>query len=179
MHGNKALLTDVLRGEMGFTGVVVGDWNAHGQIDGCTVSDCPQAINAGLDIYMVPDDWKALIENMVADVGDGTISMARLDEAVGRVLRAKYRLGLLGPDAKKPSDRAFAGDWSQLGSAGHRAIAREAVAKSQVILKNTGVLPIKAGANVLVAGSAADSIAKASGGWTLTWQGGTELDNDG
>ena len=179
MHGNKALLTDVLRGEMGFTGVVVGDWNAHGQIDGCTVSDCPQAINAGLDIYMVPDDWKALIENMVADVEDGTISMARLDEAVGRVLRAKYRLGLLGPDAKKPSDRAFAGDWSQLGSAGHRAIAREAAAKSQVILKNTGVLPIKAGANVLVAGSAADSIAKASGGWTLTWQGGTELDNDG
>jgi len=177
MHGNRDLLTGVLRDEMGFKGVVVGDWNAHGQIDGCTVSDCPQALLAGLDIYMVPDDWKALLKNLVAQVEDGTIPMARLDEAVGRVLRLKLRLGLLDPDAKKPSLRGDGGDFAQLGSPSHRALAREAVAKSQVLLKNDGVLPLKRGARVLVAGSAADDIAKAAGGWTLTWQGGGELDN--
>ncbi len=176
MHGNKALLTDVLRGEMGFTGLVVGDWNAHGQIDGCTVDDCPQALNAGLDIYMVPDDWKALHANLVREVRDGTISMARLDEAVGRVLRVKLRAGIVGPDSRRPSARVDAGDYTLLGSPAHRAIAREAVAKSQVVLKNDGVLPLAKG-NVLIAGRAADSVAQAAGGWTLTWQGGLELDN--
>jgi len=176
MHGNEALLTGVLRGELGFDGLVVGDWNGHGQIKGCTNVDCPQALLAGLDIYMVPDDWKALLENLVAQVEDGTIPMARLDEAVGRVLRAKLRAGIL--DGPRPSQRANAGDYNKLGSAEHRAVAREAVAKSQVILKNNGVLPLKAGANLLVAGSAADDIAQAAGGWTLTWQGGGDLAND-
>ena len=176
MHGNKALLTDVLRGELGFDGLVVGDWNGHGQVKGCTNDDCAQSIMAGLDIYMVPDDWKALHANLMAQVKDGTIPMQRIDEAVARVLRLKLRAGVL--DAPKPSERANAGEYGKLGSARHRAIAREAVAKSQVVLKNNGVLPLKAGANVLVAGSAADSIAQASGGWTLTWQGGTELTND-
>ena len=178
MHGNKPLLTDYLRGELGFDGLVVGDWNGHGQVRGCTVTDCPQALLAGLDIYMVPDEWKPLLENLVAQVDDGTIPMARLDEAVGRVLRVKLRAGLLDADAARPSERPNAGDYGLLGSPEHRAIAREAVAKSQVILKNTGVLPLKAGANILVAGTAADSIAQASGGWTLTWQGGRELAND-
>ena len=177
MHGNAPLLKDYLRGDLGFDGVVVGDWNGHQQVAGCTVTDCPQSLMAGLDIYMVPDDWKGLMETLVAQVNDGTIPMARIDEAAGRVLRMKLRAGILGPDAKRPSERANAGDWSKLGSPAHRAIAREAVAKSQVLLKNNGVLPLKRGANVLVAGSAADSIAKAAGGWTLTWQGGGELDN--
>ena len=177
MHGNRALLTGVLRDEMGFEGVVVGDWNAHGQIAGCTVDDCPQALMAGLDIYMVPDDWKALIESLVAQVNDGTVPMARVDEAVGRVLRLKMRLGLLDADARKPSERANAGDYAMLSSPEHRAIAREAAAKSQVILKNDGVLPLREGARILIAGSAADDIATAAGGWTLTWQGGGELDN--
>ena len=177
MHGRGDLLTGVLRDEMGFTGLVVGDWNAHGQIDGCTVSDCPQALMAGLDIYMVPDDAKALHASLVSQVRDGTIPMARIDEAVGRVLRAKLRAGLLGGDARKPSARPNAGDYALLGSPDHRAVAREAVAKSQVLLKNNGVLPLAGGANILVAGEAADSIAQASGGWTLTWQGGRELDN--
>ena len=176
MHGNKALLTDLLRGELGFEGLVVGDWNGHGQVASCSNDDCPQAILAGLDIYMVPDDWKALHANLVAQVNDGTIPMARIDEAVTRVLRVKARAGLL--DAPKPSQRAHAGDLTQLGSPAHRAIAREAVAKSQVLLKNDGVLPIRAGQDILVAGRAADSIAQASGGWTLTWQGGRELTND-
>lgn len=177
MHGNRALLTGVLREEMGFEGVVVGDWNGHGQIAGCSVDDCPQALLAGLDIYMVPDDWKGLLDNLMAQVEDGTIPMARLDEAVGRVLRLKLRLGLLDEGAPLPSERANAGDYALLGSAEHRALAREAVAKSQVILKNDGVLPLKAGAKIVVAGSAADDIAAAAGGWTLTWQGGGELDN--
>ena len=177
MHGNKPLLTGLLRERMGFTGVVVGDWNGHAQIPGCTNSNCPQALLAGLDIYMVPDDAKGLHASLLAQVKDGTIPMARLDEAVGRVLRMKLRAGLLDADAKRPSARLHGGDMALLGSAAHRAIAREAVAKSQVLLKNDGVLPLKAGAKILVAGRAADDIAQASGGWTLTWQGGEDLTN--
>lgn len=177
MHGNKALLTDFLRGRLGFKGLVVGDWNAHGQIDGCKVDDCPQALLAGLDIYMVPDDWKALHANLLREVEDGTIPMSRLDEAVGRVLRVKLHAGLLQPNAPRPSARGLGGRWDVLGSPEHRALAREAVAKSQVVLKNDGVLPIAPAKRILVAGRAADSIAQAAGGWTLTWQGGLELDN--
>ncbi|MXO85069.1 glycoside hydrolase family 3 protein [Altererythrobacter aurantiacus] len=177
MHGNEALLTGVLRDELGFDGLVVGDWNGHGQVAGCTNTDCPQSLLAGLDIYMVPDEWRGLLETTVAQVRDGTIPMARLDEAVGRVLRVKMRAGLLD-EFVRPSQRPVAGRYDLLGSAEHRAIAREAVAKSQVLLKNNGVLPLKAGATVLVAGSAADDIAQAAGGWTLTWQGGGDLDNE-
>ena len=174
MHGNEALLTGVLRDRMDFDGLVVGDWNGHGQVAGCTVTDCAQSLLAGLDIYMVPDDWKALMETLVAQVKDGTIPMARLDEAVTRVLKVKYRAGLLGADAKRPSERGYAGQFDKLASPEHRAIAREAVARSQVILKNNGVLPLRSGAKVLVAGTAADDIGQASGGWTLEWQGGSE-----
>ena len=177
MHGNKALLTDLLRGEMGFDGLVVGDWNGHGQIKGCTNTDCPQAMLAGLDVYMVPEDWKGLYENTLAQVRDGTIPEARIDEAVARVLRIKLRAGILDGEVK-PSLRPNGGDWSKLGSPDHRALAREAVAKSMVILKNNGVLPLKPNAKVVVAGAAADSIAQQSGGWTLTWQGGGELNNN-
>lgn len=178
MHGNRDLLTGVLRDEFGFKGMVVGDWNAHGQVAGCKVDDCPQSLLAGLDIYMVPDDWRALHANLVSQVQNGAIPMARLDEAVGRVLRMKLRLGLLDAGAVKPSLRPHGGNFALLGSARHRAIAREAVAKSQVLLKNDGVLPLAAGARILVAGRAADSVAQASGGWTLTWQGGLELTNE-
>lgn len=178
MHGNRDLLTGVLRDEFGFKGMVVGDWNAHGQVPGCKVDDCPQSLLAGLDMYMVPDDWRALHANLMRDVQSGKIPMARLDEAVGRVLRIKLRLGLLDPGAVKPSLRPHGGDFSLLGSAAHRAIAREAVAKSQVLLKNDGVLPLAGSARILVAGRAADSVAQASGGWTLTWQGGLDLTNE-
>nr|WP_070958808.1 glycoside hydrolase family 3 protein [Hyphomonas sp. Mor2] len=178
MHGNTDLLTGVLRDELGFDGVVVGDWNGHGQVAGCTVTDCPQSLLAGLDIYMVPDDWQALLENLVNQIQDGTISEARLNDAVSRVLRMKYRAGLLAEDAPRPIERAVAQQPERLGAPEHREIAREAVAKSQVLLKNEGVLPLSAASNVLVAGTAANSIAQASGGWTLTWQGGGELTND-
>ena len=174
MHGNGPLLTGELRGNLGFGGLVIGDWNGHGQVTGCTNSDCPQALLAGLDVYMVPEDWKALHASLTAQVKDGTIPMARLDEAVLRVLRLKQQLGIFDGEVA-PSQRANAGKWGLLGSPEHRAIAREAVAKSQVVLKNHGVLPLKAGARIEVAGSAADNIPQQAGGWTVTWQGGGDL----
>ena len=177
MHGNAPLLTGELRGNLGFEGLVVGDWNGHGQVDGCTNGDCPQALLAGLDVYMVPEDWKALHRSLTKQVRNGTIPMARLDEAVLRVLRLKQQLGIFDGEVK-PSARALGGKWELLGSPEHRAIAREAVAKSQVLLKNSGVLPIKPGARIEVAGIAADNIPQQAGGWSVTWQGGGELTAD-
>ena len=174
MHGNQALLAGELRGNLGIEGLVVGDWNGHGQVKGCTNSDCPQSLMAGLDVYMVPEDWKALHANLVREVQDGTIPMSRLDEAVLRVLRLKADLGIFDGEVK-PSLRANGGKWELLGSPEHRALAREAVAKSQVILKNLGVLPLKPGARIEVAGSAADNIPQQAGGWSITWQGGGDL----
>lgn len=176
MTGNKSLLTGVLKERMDFGGFTVSDWNAHGQVEGCTNAACPQALLAGVDMYMAPDTWKSVWENLLAETKAGRIPMARLDEAVARILRVKFRLGLF--DAGKPSSRQFAGQWNVLGSPEHRAIAREAVRKSLVLLKNQGVLPLKAGGRLLVAGDGADDIARASGGWTLTWQGtGTSNSN--
>lgn len=174
MHGNAPLLTGELRGRLGFQGVTVGDWNGHGQITGCSNADCPQALMAGLDVYMVPEDWKALHASLLAQVKDGTIPMARLDEAVLRVLRMKQQLGIFAGEVR-PSARANSGRWELLGSSEHRAIAREAVAKSQVILKNAGILPLKSGARIEVAGSAADNVPQQAGGWSVTWQGGGDL----
>jgi len=169
MTGNKSLLTGVLKDRMGFGGFVVSDWNAHGQVEGCTNADCPEALLAGVDMYMAPDSWKPLYANLLKEARSGQIPMARIDEAVTRILRVKYRLGLF--DAGKPSSRPLAGKWNVLGSAEHRAIAREAVRKSLVLLKNQGVLPLKAGARLLVAGDGADDISRQSGGWTISWQG--------
>ena len=174
MHGNKLLLTDVLKDRMGFDGFIMGDWNAHGQIPGCTNSDCPTAFNAGLDIYNVPQDWKALYGNMVREVHDGTIPMARLDDAVRRVLRLKFRAGVF--DEPAPKDRPDT--LKPLGTAEHRAVAREAVRESLVLLKNNGALPLKAGATVLIAGDGADNVAMQAGGWTLSWQGSDNGPND-
>ena len=168
--GNSSLLTGVLKQRWGFDGFVVGDWNAHGQVAGCTNTDCPQAIDAGLDIYMAPDSWKGIWESTLAGVKSGAIPMARLDDAVRRVLRVKFRAGVF--DAPKPSARPFAGRYDLLGSAEHRAVARQAVQESLVLLKNAGsLLPLKPGARILVAGDGADNIAKQAGGWTLSWQG--------
>lgn len=172
LHGHEYLLTDVLKNRMGFDGFVVGDWNGHGQIKGCTNDNCAQAINAGLDIYMVPSDWKALYHNTVAQVKDGTISSARLDDAVRRILRVKMRAGLF--DKASPAQRPLSGKQSLIGSEEHRKVARQAVKESLVLLKNKqSLLPLSASANILVAGDAADNIGKQSGGWTITWQGRT------
>jgi beta-glucosidase len=169
MTGNKSLVTGVLKDRMGFDGFVVSDWNAHGQVEGCTNDSCPQALEAGIDMYMAPDTWKAIYEDLLAKAKAGTVPMERIDEAVADILRVKFRLGLF--EAGKPSDRPLAGEWSLLGAPEHRAIAREAVRKSLVLLKNQGVLPLKPGGRLLVAGDGADDIGRASGGWTLSWQG--------
>lgn len=165
-HGNKSLLTDVLKGRMGFEGLVVGDWNGHGQVPGCTVTDCAQTFNAGLDLAMAPNSWKGLFEATVRDAKAGTIPMARIDDAVARILRVKAKLGLLGA---KPVDR---GNPAAVGADAHLAVAREAAAKSLVLLKNNdGVLPLRSGAKVLITGPGADNMAMQAGGWTITWQG--------
>ena len=174
MTGNKSLLTDVLRDRMGFNGFVVSDWNAHGQVEGCTNESCPQALEAGIDMYMAPDTWKAIYTDLLTRTRAGTIPMARIDKAVTDILRVKMRLGLF--EAGKPSSRPLSGKWELLGSPEHRALAREAVRKSLVLLKNQGVLPIRPGGRLLVAGEGMDDIARQSGGWTLSWQ-GTGLEN--
>ena len=94
-HGNRSLLTDVLKGRMGFDGLIVGDWNGHGQVPGCTATNCAAALNAGLDLFMAPDSWKGLFDSLVADVRAGRVPMARLDDAVRRNLRVKAKLGML------------------------------------------------------------------------------------
>ncbi|MFC3174119.1 glycoside hydrolase family 3 N-terminal domain-containing protein [Novosphingobium bradum] len=165
MHGNRSLLTGVLKERMKFGGFVVGDWNGHAQLPGCTADHCAAAFNAGVDMAMAPNDWKALFANTLADVKARVIPLARVDDAVRRILRIKLRLGLFG------TPRPYETKPEVVGSAQHRALAREAVRKSLVLLKNDGVLPIKANARVLVAGEAADQISQQSGGWTLTWQG--------
>ncbi|GGF62034.1 glycoside hydrolase family 3 protein [Alteromonas lipolytica] len=178
IHGSKYLLTDVLKDKMGFDGFVVGDWNGHGQIPGCSNDNCPQALLAGLDVYMAPTPtWKPLFENLVAQVQSGEIPMARLDDAVSRVLRVKIRVGLF--DLPSPANRSLSGDTSVIGAKAHRDIAREAVRKSLVMLKNNQqILPLKPAARVLVAGDAAHNIGQQSGGWTITWQGTGNQNSD-
>lgn len=174
MTGNHSLVTGVLKERMDFGGFVVSDWNAHGQVAGCTNESCPQALMAGVDMYMAPDTWKPIHADLLARSKAGSIPMARIDEAVARILRVKARLGLF--EAGKPSDRPWSGRYDLLGAPEHRAVAREAVRKSLVLLKNEGVLPLAPGKRLLVAGDGADDIARQSGGWTLSWQ-GTGLNN--
>jgi len=170
MHGHKALLTDVLKGRMNFGGFIVGDWNGHGQVRGCTNTDCPATFNAGLDMAMAPDSWRGLYESSVAHVKSGKIPMERLDDAVRRILRVKFRMGLFGKP--KPSERALGGKFELLAAPEHRAVARQAVRESLVLLKNQGgVLPLDPKKKLLVAGDGADNVGKQAGGWTLTWQG--------
>lgn len=166
LHGHRGLLTDVLKGRMGFQGFVVGDWNGHSQLPGCTDVACAAAFNAGIDMIMAPDGWQGLFDNTLAQVRSGVIPLSRIDDAVRRILRVKAKLGLF--DAARP----FEGRLELLGARAHRAVAREAVRKSLVLLKNVGhVLPIKANARVLVTGTSADDIGRQAGGWTLSWQG--------
>jgi len=170
MHGDHALLSDVLVGRLGFNGFVIGDWNGHAQLPGCSRESCPQALLAGVDMYMAPDGWKGLYANLLAQVHSGEIPMARLDEAVSRILRVKVRAGLLTEG--KPSSRPYAGQWNMLGSPEHRTVARQAVRESLVLLKNdNGILPLSPHLRVLVAGDGADNLPKQCGGWTISWQG--------
>ncbi len=170
MHGEKYLIRDILKGRLGFDGFVVGDWNSHGLVEGCTNTHCPAAINAGVDMLMVPYDWKEFIDNTVADVEQGRIPLARIDDAVRRILRSKFRAGIM--DSDKPSARQFANRADLLASDAHRQLARQAVRESLVLLKNNdNLLPLNPRLRVLVTGEGADNIAMQNGGWTISWQG--------
>ncbi|MEP6344148.1 MAG: glycoside hydrolase family 3 N-terminal domain-containing protein [Maricaulaceae bacterium] len=173
--GHKGLLTGVLKERMNFDGFLIGDWNAHGQIEGCTVTDCPEALHAGLDMYMAPDSWKGLFDSLMQQASSGELDLARLDDAVRRILRVKLRSGLF--EAGKPSSRAHAGDLTVLSDKQSKHVARQAVRESLVLLKNDGILPLNPQQRVLIAGDGADNIGKQSGGWTFSWQ-GTGNSND-
>ncbi|VVT14827.1 1,4-beta-D-glucan glucohydrolase [Sphingomonas aurantiaca] len=178
MHGNKSLLTGVLKDRLHFDGFVVGDWNGHGQVDGCSNESCAAAINAGLDMFMYSGSgWKTLYANTLKQAQSGEIPATRLDDAVRRILRVKIRAGTF--DRGRPSSRALAGKMTLIGAADHRAIARRAARESMVLLKNEGgLLPLKPSANILVAGGGADNIPQQAGGWSLTWQGGGTTNAD-
>ena len=165
-HGSDYLLKDILRDQMGFDGLVVGDWNGHGQVPGCSKENCPQSFNAGVDIFMAPDEWKSLLVNTLKQVKNGDIPIERLDEAVKNILSVKYLLGMF--DGRKPHMYPH----NYVGDPSHREIARQAVRESIVLLKNNNkTLPIKNGKHILVIGDSANRITKHMGGWTITWQG--------
>jgi beta-glucosidase len=160
------LLTDVLKGELGFQGFVVSDWNGVNEISDDTYLAMVTAINAGVDMVMLPFDYKTFTIHMERALDSGAISNERLDDAVRRILRAKFSTGLF--DAK-PVERE---ELLAIGSPEHRAVAREAVRKSMVILKNADTLPLhKDLSHILVAGSSANNLGRQSGGWTIEWQG--------
>ena len=168
MHANKYLITDVLKGELKFDGFVISDWQAIDQIPGDYRSDVVTSVNAGLDMIMVPTEYQSFVSNLTDAVTKGDVKTARVDDAVRRILTKKFQLGLF----EKPyADRTHLGE---IGSAAHRKVAREAAAKSQTLLKNTGnLLPLKKDAKIYVAGSNADDLGNQNGGWTISWQGGS------
>jgi beta-glucosidase len=177
MHGHQYLLTDVLKNQLGFDGFLIGDWNSHGLVKDCTNANCPQAINAGLDMLMVVEEWKEFIRNTIKQVKNGTIPESRIDDAVTRILRAKFRAGLFekGP----PSKRKYANKTEFFGSKEHRQVARQAVRESLVLLKNNkNLLPLDPKQKILMAGDGADNIGKQAGGWTISWRGNGAKNSD-
>ncbi|MET0417623.1 MAG: glycoside hydrolase family 3 protein, partial [Actinoplanes sp.] len=170
LHGHQKLITDVLKGELGFTGFTVSDWAGVDQLDGrpgFTQAEVVTAVNAGLDMLMVPENWTTFAGYLRAAADQGQIPMTRIDDANRRILGEKFKLGLF----EEPyADRSLI---ASVGSAEHRALARQAVRQSQVLLKNRNdVLPLaKSGGKLFVAGKSADDLGNQSGGWTLSWQG--------
>jgi beta-glucosidase len=167
MHANRHLVTDVLKGELAFGGVVVSDWGGTWDVS----SDFPYAVrsvvNAGIDMVMVPDDYRRFISTLRDEVNAGRVPMSRIDDAVGRILAMKFQLGVF----ERPfTDRRFT---AGVGSAAHRALARRAVSESLVLLKNDGaLLPLaKTTPRIFVAGKSADDVGNQAGGWTMSWQG--------
>ena len=169
MHGNRYLLTDVLKGELGFAGFVVSDWAGIDQLPGDYASDVETAIDAGIDMVMVPGRYAEFLSTLRALVQQGRVPQSRIDDAVRRILRKKIEAGLFD---KPFADRALL---PQVGSDAHRQVGREAVRKSLVLLKNEGrVLPLsKMTRRIHVAGRNADDLGNQCGGWTITWQGGS------
>jgi beta-glucosidase len=169
MSGSAHWLTDVIKDELGFSGLLLSDFDAIRQLAGSSQQQAATAINAGLDMIMMSSGYASFIDDVKALLAAGTIPMARIDDAVTRILRAKIVAGLF--DAKAPD----AGGLATVGSSAHRQIARRAVQESLVLLKNDGgVLPLSPSARVVVAGPGASDVGVQSGGWTLGWQGVTE-----
>lgn len=174
MHANRQLITGVLKGRMDFDGLVISDWRAIQQLPGSYAEQVATSVNAGIDMFMEPkaaddpDDWQEFVPTLIGLAKDGTVPMRRINDAVSRILTVKFELGLF----ERPfTDRSNIQD---IGSRAHRAVARKAVAESQVLLKNRrATLPIAHDASVYVAGANADNIGNQAGGWTLTWQGGS------
>lgn len=174
MHANRELITDVLKRQVGFRGFVISDWEGIHQIPdpaepnngGLTAYKVRVGVNAGTDMFMEPNTAKQFEDLLLAEVQAGRVNQARIDDAVSRILRKKFELGLF--------ERPFASPdhVDQVGSAEHRALARKAVAKSQVLLKNSDhVLPLAPRGKIYVAGRNADNIGNQAGGWTIQWQG--------
>lgn len=170
--GSKRLLTDVLKTGMGFDGFLISDYNAIDQLPGDYKAQIAQSANAGMDMFMVPDKYKELHGLLLDLAKAGTVPMARIDDAVTRILRVKYAMGLMTPQHPKLANRTL---HKTFGSAAHRAVARECVQQSLVLLKNERqVLPLsKSIARIHVAGKNADNIGNQCGGWTIDWQGKT------
>lgn len=167
--GNKYLLTDLLKGEMGFDGFLISDWAAIDELPGDYASDIEQSINAGMDMVMVPDKYQEFFETFKKLAEAGKVPMERIDDAVRRILRVKFAMGLMDPERSQLADRTL---WTDFGSDAHREVARRAVRESLVLLKNeAGVLPLKKTARVHVAGASADDLGNQCGGWTIQWQG--------
>ncbi|GGL96648.1 hypothetical protein GCM10010129_45580 [Streptomyces fumigatiscleroticus] len=166
MHARADMINGVLKDRMGFDGFVISDYNAIDQLPGDYASHVRTSVNAGLDMMMVPYSYKEFSTTLADEVRAGRISEQRIDDAVSRILTQKFRLGLF------EHPYADTGNASKIGSTAHRAVAREAAAASQVLLKNAdGLLPLKKSQKVYVAGSNADDIGNQTGGWTITWQG--------
>ncbi len=168
MHGNAELINGVLKQRMGFDGFVISDWQAIDQLPGDYPSDIRTSINAGLDMIMVPTNYQSFTQGLTDEVTAGRVTQARVDDAVSRILTQKFKLGLFEHPYSDTSKL------NTIGSAAHRTVAREAAAKSQVLLKNEGnVLPLASTAKVYVAGSNANDLGNQMGGWSISWQGGS------
>ena len=173
MHGNKHLLTDVLKGEMGFQGFLVSDWAAIDQLGPDYKKDIETSINAGLDMAMIPygpgenNNYKQFIADLKDSVASGKVSEARIDDAVRRILRVKFQMGLF---ENTDTDSALT---AGIGSAEHRQVARQCVRESLVLLKNSdATLPLKKNVkHIAVVGKGADDLGIQCGGWTIDWQG--------
>ena len=168
--GSKRLLTEILKDEMGFEGFLISDYDAIDELPGDYRSDIEQSINAGMDMVMVPHKYREFFNTLVALVKEGRVPMSRIDDAVRRILRVKFAMGLVDKQKNHLADRSL---HKSFGSAEHRQVARECVRQSVVLLKNDKrALPIgKSLARIHVAGKSADNIGNQCGGWTVAWQG--------
>jgi beta-glucosidase len=167
MSENKYLLTDVLKGELGFKGFLVSDWGALYQLKGDFKTQIASAINAGIDMIMVPTDYKGFISSLMSDVSDSSVSINRINDAVKRILTIKMQKGLFNHPL---TNRTYT---AQVGSVAHRKVARDCVRESLVLLKNaSNILPLKKNlSKIFVAGINANDLGNQCGGWTISWQG--------